>query len=57
MRNDGNNKKTFMNIRSWKELCSNYAELYSLLVEPHRLPNPSFVWLIYIGSHFQSYMK
>jgi hypothetical protein len=46
-----------MNIRSCKELCSNYAELYSLLLEPLRLPNPSVVWMIFIGSHFQCYMK
>jgi len=60
MRSDDNNKNTekpFMNIWSWKELCSNYAELYSLLLEPFRLPNPSVVWLIFISSHFESYMK
>jgi hypothetical protein len=60
MRSDDNNKKTekpFMNIGSWNELCSNYAELYSLLIEPLRLPNPSVVWLIFIGNPFQGYTK
>jgi len=57
--NNNNNKKEkpFMNIRSWKELCSNYAELYSLLLEPLSLPNPSVFWLIFIGSPFQVYME
>jgi len=50
-------EKPFMNIRSWKELCSNYAELYSLLIEPLRLPNPTVVWLIFIGSPFEVFTK
>jgi len=59
MRTDDNNniKRETLHEHTFMELCSNYPELYSLLLEHLRLPNLSVVRLIFIGSPFHVYMK